>query len=160
MFRFVTFSRRIQYSGLETMNSRFSLAVHLLCLMAQTPDDRLTSEYMAISTGTNAVVVRRLLATLRRAGLVTARRAGGGGWQLARPATEVSLSAVHQAVVQPETPRMHRNEPHPDCPVGREVRHALSGIYRLADEAIDRELEPHTIAALLDEILSQNPSAA
>ena len=44
---------------------------------ATTPDERLTSEFLAISIGTNAVVIRRLLASLRRAGLVTSKSAGG-----------------------------------------------------------------------------------
>ena len=135
------------------MNSRFSLAVHLLCLLAQRPEERVTSEYLASSTGTTPVVVRRLLAALREAKLVTARRAGGGGWQLARRAEELTLAAVLQAVAQPESPRMHRNQPHPACPVGREVRKALTGVYHLADTAVERELEPITIASLLDTIL-------
>ncbi len=142
------------------MNSRFSLAVHLLCLMAQQPGNRLTSEYLATATGTNPVVVRRLLAALRRSNLVTARRAGGGGWQLAMPAIHLTLAAVRQAVAQPDGPRMHRNHPHPDCAVGCAVRQALTGIYLLADRAIDRELQPLTIAALLFQILSQSPTAA
>jgi DNA-binding IscR family transcriptional regulator len=135
------------------MNARFSLAVHILTLLASSASERLTSEFLARSIGTNPVVIRRLLAGLRRSGLVTSKSAGGGGWQLGLSADRITLDRVRQAVMQGEAIRMHRNQPHPNCAVGRDVRNVLFGVYERADEAVDRELSGITVASILDEVL-------
>ena|SRR5579859_810572 len=137
------------------MNSRFSLAVHVLCLLAATPEERQTSEYLAISIGTNAVVIRRLLASLRRAGLVTSKSAGGGGWMLGRPAAEITLDLVRQTVSAGETAKIHRNAPHPACPVGKGVRNVLIDVYDRADQAVDRELAGLSVAGVLEAVLKE-----
>jgi DNA-binding IscR family transcriptional regulator len=137
------------------MNSRFSLAVHVLCLLATSPSERLTSEYLAVSIGTNPVVIRRLLATLRRAGLVTSKSAGGGGWMLSRLAHEITLDLVRQAVSVGEAAKIHRNSPAPACPVGMGVRQVLGGVYQRADEAIDRELAGLSVAGILSAVLKE-----
>jgi len=137
------------------MNSRFSLAVHVLTLLASNPDERLTSEFLAQSIGTNAVVIRTMLAKLRRAGLVTSKSAGGGGWRLALPATEITLDRVRQAAMEGEAAKLHRNSPHPNCAVGRDVRKVLVNVYAQANDAMDRELAGFSIASILIAVLKQ-----
>lgn len=140
------------------MNSRFSLAVHVLCLLASASDERLTSEYIATSIGTNAVVIRRLLAKLRRFGLVTSKSAGGGGWMLAHPAADITLDRVRQAMAEGEAAKIHRNSPHPACTVGKGVRQTLIDLYHQADVALDRELAGTSVAGILASILKQETS--
>lgn len=137
------------------MNSRFSLAVHVLTLLASNPEERLTSEFLARSIGTNAVVIRTMLASLRRAGLVTSKSAGGGGWRLAMPASEMTLDRVRQAAMAGEPAKMHRNSPHPNCAVGRDVRNVLRDVYSQANEAMDRELAGFSVAGILSSILAR-----
>jgi Rrf2 family protein len=137
------------------MNSRFSLAVHVLSLLATAPEERMTSEFLAMSIGTNPVVIRRLLASLRRAGLVSSKAAGGGGWMLGRSAGEISLAQIRQAISVGESAKMHRNEPHPACAVGKDVRLILRGVYTRADAALDRELSGITVASILSDVLKE-----
>jgi DNA-binding IscR family transcriptional regulator len=134
------------------MNSRFSLAVHVLTLLASNPEERLTSEFLARSIGTNAVVIRTMLASLRRAGLVTSKSAGGGGWRLAKPAVEITLDRIRQAAMEGETGKMHRNSPHPDCAVGRDVRRVLGTVYAQGYQAMDRELAELSVEGILSEV--------
>jgi DNA-binding IscR family transcriptional regulator len=141
------------------MNSKFSLAVHVLCLLATAPEERMTSDFLATSIGTNAVVIRRLLAGLRRAGLVSSKSAGGGGWMLGRLAEEISLAQIRQAVSAGEVARMHRNEPHPACAVGKDVRQVLLGVYSRADAALDRELSGITVAGILSDVLAEEKAS-
>jgi len=78
------------------MNSRFSIAAHILTLLASTPGKRMTSEWIAGSVGTHAVVIRRQLALLRRAGLVDSKGSTGGGWMLLRaPESSNGEARVH-----------------------------------------------------------------
>jgi Rrf2 family protein len=131
------------------MNSRFSTAVHILTLLASTPEQRLTSEWIAGSVGTNPVVIRRQLAVLREAKLVESKGARGGGWALARSPEAIKLSQVRAALGDEATFRMHKNDPSPNCVVGQNVRQALQAVYEDAEKAVMRSLQTRTIKDLL-----------
>jgi Rrf2 family protein len=131
------------------MNSRFSTAVHILTLLASTPEQRLTSEWIAGSVGTNPVVIRRQLAVLREAKLVESKGARGGGWALARSPEAIKLSQVRMALGDEATFRMHKNDPSPNCVVGQNVRQALQAVYEDAEKAVMRSLQTRTIKDLL-----------
>lgn len=132
-----------------SMNSRFSIAVHILTLLASVPGQRLTSELIAGSVGTNPVVIRRQLALLREAGLVESKGARGGGWELARDPAGITLRQVRAALGDEAGFRMHRNEPHPDCVIGQHVRGVLEDVYAVADDAVMKSLDRWTIAETL-----------
>lgn len=136
------------------VNSRFTVALHVLCLLAQQGEGYLTSEFIAGSVNTNPVVIRRILAMLRRARLVRSRPGIAGGWALvARPST-ITLARVY-ALVRPGTVfAMHRNRPNPRCPVGKSVQQALVGHYRKAQAALERELAQVTIDDVLADVLA------
>jgi Rrf2 family protein len=78
-------------------SSRFSVALHVLTHLVEAPAPQ-TSEALATCVGTNPVVVRRTLAGLREAGLVTSARGAGGGWVLARDAARITLRDVYAAL--------------------------------------------------------------
>ena len=78
-------------------SSRFSVALHLLAHLVDATEPQ-TSEVLAACVQTNPVVVRRTLAGLREAGLVTSSRGPGGGWSLTRPAADITLRDVHAAL--------------------------------------------------------------
>lgn len=134
------------------MNSRFSTAVHILTLLASAPGERLPSELIAASVGTNPVVVRRQLALLREAGLVTSKGARGGGWELGRDPRKITLRQIRAALGEEAGFRMHHNEPSPNCVVGQHVRGALEGIYAEADLAVMKSLGRWTVASLLERV--------
>ncbi len=131
------------------MNSRFSTAVHILTLLASMPGERVTSELIAGSVGTNPVVIRRQLALLRAAKLVESKGARGGGWMLARKPEAIKLSQVRDALGGEASFRMHRNEPSPNCTVGQHVRQVLATVYEDAEKAVTRSLQTRTIRDLL-----------
>jgi DNA-binding IscR family transcriptional regulator len=139
-------------ASLYPMNSRFSTAVHILTLLASTPGERLTSELIASSVGTNPVVIRRQLAALREAKLVESKGARGGGWVLARKPQAIKLSHVRIALGEEATFRMHRNDPAPKCVVGQNVRTALGAVYEDAEKAVTQSLHTRTIRDLLVEV--------
>jgi DNA-binding IscR family transcriptional regulator len=131
------------------MNSRFSTAVHILTLLASAGEERMTSEFIALSIGTNAVVVRRQLALLREARLVDSKGARGGGWELARDPTKITLRQVREALGEEAAFRMHKNEPHPKCVVGQNVKAVLEEVYEDAERAVMSSLDDWTVADML-----------
>ena len=113
-------------------NSRLTIGVHALAWLAlaqQQGRDVLTSDQVAASVNTNAVIIRRCLGDLRRAGLVRVRHGAGAGWSLARAPAEITLLDVHDAVGQEQPYGLHRTEPNLECPVGRGIRPALDQVY-------------------------------
>ena len=72
------------------LNSKLTVGIHILTLLASSPGEAQTSEYIAGSVNTNPVVIRRLLGLLREAGIVESQGGHGGGWRLQRPAERIT----------------------------------------------------------------------
>lgn len=130
-------------------NTQFALGVHMLTLLAGSAPDQLSSEEMAGSANSNPVHVRRVLGTMRTAGLVTSKPGAKGGWQLAIRPEDITLADVWRVVHGPDQEILGLREANPDCPVGRSVQDLLTGIDRAAQEAIAAELRTTTIAQLV-----------
>lgn len=59
------------------ISSRFTVAVHILSLLALEKNAHCTSEWIAGSVNTNPVVVRRVIGQLKKAGFVQVRPGTG-----------------------------------------------------------------------------------
>jgi Rrf2 family protein len=134
-------------------NSRFAVAIHVLTLLAQSPDQPVTSDYIAGSVNTNPVVIRRLLASLRRAGLVTSQGGHGGGWMLAAPACAITLRDVYRRVSDTSLFALHNRQPNQRCPVGRNIQRSLTAHFMQASSAMQDELGRTTIADILNDVV-------
>ena len=137
-------------------NSRLTIAVHALTWIAlaqQRGQEWLTSEQVAASVNTNAVIIRRSLGDLRRAGLVDVRHGAGAGWSMARAPEDITLLQVYDAVEQEPLFALHRTEPNLECPIGRGIRPAMEVVYERADQSLRRELARTSIADVLRECL-------
>lgn len=137
--------------------TRFSVATHIMLMMAVHPNGRLTSPRIADSVNTNPVVVRRIMRLLARAGLVRVRR-GQGGAALGRAAERITLDDVWEAVNPAPAPPLlplHAN-PDPGCPVGRHVPQLLGRSFRSAETAMRIALGEISIAAMASGIADAN----
>ncbi len=74
-----------------SISSRSAVAIHALTMLARWSDRTLTSGEVADSLESNPVLVRRILGTLREAGLVTSTEGRGGGWTLTRASVLIML---------------------------------------------------------------------
>src|SRR5437868_2497164 len=102
-------------------NSQFSMAVHVLTMLANAGEGHVKSERIAGSVNTNAVVVRRLISQLGHANLVSSQTGASGGTRLARPPQKINLAEVYKAVCCGEVFALHSRSPNQDCPVGRNI---------------------------------------
>ena len=80
-------------------NSQFSMAVHVLSMLARSKDENLKSDEIAGSVNTNAVVIRRLLGQLGHANLVISQTGANGGTRLARCPNEINLWDIYKAII-------------------------------------------------------------
>lgn len=136
-------------------SSRFAVAIHVLALnlLAEAEAGWMTSEQMAASVNTNPVVVRRILGSLRRAGLVESQPGPGGGWRLLRRPEQMTLLEVYRAVDGDRGLPRHHRPPNPDCVFGRHMERALDGFFREAEAAMERKLAEFTVAEVVQAIL-------
>ena len=144
-------------------NSRLTTAIHALCwleLAARRGYPSLSSERVAASLASNPALVRKALGPLRDAGLVTAGRGPGAGWSLARPAHTIRLDEVYDALGENPPYALHAHEPNQDCPVGFGIRPVLGELYADAEAAVRRSLARHTVADVLDTLLTDHPLPA
>ena len=60
------------------ISSRFTMAIHMFACIDTFSDQKMTSDFMAASIGTNPVIVRKILQQLKAAGLIEVARGTGG----------------------------------------------------------------------------------
>jgi Rrf2 family protein len=133
-------------------SSRFVVAVHALVALAVSGDQPLRSEDLAFSVSTSPAVVRGLFSRLSSAGLTRSQLGAGGGALLAKPAEEVRLLDVYEAVEDTELFTLHRTPPPATCAVGSNIMDALQPALDRAREAFETSLASVTIADLAADV--------
>ena len=132
-------------------STRFPLAVHVLVALSYRPNDYLSSESLSGTVATNPVVVRRALALLGAAGLVTSQTGASGGARLMRSAERITLLDVYRAVEPGSVFCMH--SPNPGCPIGRKIPEVLGSFLPAVEEAMEDALARVTILDVARKVL-------
>jgi FeS assembly SUF system regulator len=127
-------------------------ATVILAALAEAPGEQRTAAALAGQTRIGAPTVSKLLKQLQRANLVTSTRGLHGGYQLARPASQISAAAILDALEGPlnltECSAGHGNcEIEDTCRVGR--------VWQRLNLAIRRSLSEVTLAQLAGLDLTQ-----
>lgn len=128
-------------------DSRLSGVLHCLLHMAELGAPA-TSEWLAQAMQTNPVVIRRLMAGLRDAGLVASAKGHGGGWVLSCALEDITLRDIHEAVGAPDLLAVGHREESPGCLVEQAVNAALGQAYRDAEALLLERLGSVTLATL------------
>lgn len=130
-------------------NTRFAVAVHVLVALAYRGADGATSEELSRSVTTNAVVVRRLLGLLSKAGLVRGRGGRNGGYELALAPSRISLEQVFRAVEPEGVLALHENPTNRACAVSCQIKGLLGAVFADAHKALEQRLRKTTVADML-----------
>lgn len=130
-------------------NSQFSMAVHVLTMLAKSGDEKMKSDYLAGSVNTNPVVIRRLLGQLGHANLVVSHTGAAGGTRLSRDPEEVDLYEVYRAVSCGEIFALPAKSPNQDCPVGRNIEAVLCRLQKEIDKSVCERLSQYTLADVI-----------
>ena len=136
------------------ISSKFTVALHIFtCVDAFKDEYKVTSDFLASSINTNPVIVRRLLAKLKKAGLIKVAR-GPGGIEVTRPLSEISFLDVYEAIETENKTDIFRfhESPNPECPVGRNIHNLLDGKLTAIQTAMKNEMRKYTIADLSSEL--------
>ena len=135
-------------------NSRFAVGVHAMALTLIAQEMRkgkpVTSSALAAMVGAHPVHVRRVMGTLREAGLVDSQSGPMGGWELARDPSEISLYDIYLAL-EPELPfEMPARMPEACCRFAPNLPQALAGALESANRALQEHLSSVTLDQMLD----------
>lgn len=121
-------------------SNRLSVALHVLAHLAEEPTTTMTSEELARCVRTNPVVIRRTLAGLREAGLVSSTPGPGGGWTLARSAARISVADVASALGERILFAVDLALA-PGCAIQRSVSQVMDDFLNDAEARIQKRLE-------------------
>lgn len=134
------------------MDTKFSVAVHVLILVSESPHP-MTSDQMAGSVGANASYIRKILALLKKAGIVDGHR-GISGYSLLIAPDQLTLLRIYRAVTEEEQTHIldiHQN-PSDLCMVGRHIRPVLTELFAQVEDSFARSLASKTLADCMDAI--------
>ena len=105
-----------------------------------------TSETIALMLDTNPVVVRRTMGMLKHHRLVTSTGGRNGGWRLAKPAENITVRCVHDALSFGSSFTLSLSNDHRACPVERSANHILQQAMDRAETTLRAELGGVSIA--------------
>lgn len=136
-----------------SLDTRLSDVLHVLLHLAQF-DEPATSDVLAKSLGTNPAVFRRTMKGLREAGYVRSTKGHGGGWQLARPLSEITLLGVYEALGKPTLFGIgNRNRPS-ECRIERSVNAVMADTMAQAEALFVARFGELTLEPILTEATS------
>ena len=137
------------------MDTKFSVALHILTMISESKET-LSSQALAISVGTNASYIRKVIALLKNAGLITSHQ-GKTGYQLSKSTKKMTLLEIYYATQEINHISLfpvHQNS-NPDCPVGKHIQGAVSPLFASAESQLENELANQTLEDVIDNLYKQ-----
>lgn len=133
-------------------NTQFSIAVHLMIALGFSSGRQATSSELARSINTSPSFVRRILAKLSKAGLVSTTTGKSGACLLAKRAEEISLLEIYKAVDAPQTFAIHDYPVQGGCRVSCNIEAVMNKVLDRAQNSFEGSLGETSLAELIAEI--------
>ncbi len=111
-------------------------------------DGPVTSETLAKMMQTNPVVIRRILAGLRKQGFVHSEKGHGGGWRLSCDLGSVTLHDIYVALDAPPILAIGNRTESPGCLVEEAVNTAMNQAFQDAEALLLAHFSKVTLAEL------------
>ena len=135
------------------ISMKCSVAVHCLIFIYEAKDKaKVTSTLLSQSTGCNPVIIRNILSSLKKAGIITVAR-GTGGAELCLSPSEITLFQIYNAL-----------EPNGlsgiigihscnglKCPVAQNIQKVLYSPYYKIEDSIRKTMESITLQSMIDD---------
>ena len=136
-------------------NTQFSIAVHMMTVLAHMPEQIITSTNLSTSVNTSPSFVRRVLSKLSKAGLVQTAMGKTGACWLAKDAKDISLLDMYHAVDAPKVFSIHRYPEHKACVVSCNIKGALEKSLIKTQLKMEQELAETSLAQITSEIITR-----
>lgn len=133
------------------ISNKCSVGLHcLLFIHEYGEENKVTSEMLSLSTGTNAVIIRNILSSLKKAEIIKSKE--GGGVILAKEPTAISIYDVYGAIEPDFAGKLIGIHTHPNelCPVGRNINEVLNLSYFHVQNDLCESLKKSTLQEIID----------
>ncbi len=127
------------------ISGKFAITTHILTLLTKFPNDYLSSEYIAGSINLNPVLVRKEISNLKKNHIVESKEGKNGGTRLLKSASEITLLDIFKMTFDTVNLGYAKNQPNPDCPVGKKINENLDLLYADINEKINAQLSTITL---------------
>lgn len=135
------------------LSTKYSIAVHCLIFIHEYGGQKkVTSELLALSTGSNPVTIRNIISSLRKEGIISVKF-GTGGAAISCPLEDISLYRIYSAIEPDFLSKLigFHPAPSPFCPVGKNIRNVLDTSYGKIRSDLCRSLQSITLEQIIDE---------
>lgn len=134
-------------------NTQFSIAVHLMIALGFGCDKKqTTSSQLATSINTSPSFVRRILAKLSKANLVSTTTGKSGACLLAKKPEEISLLEIYKAVDAPQAFAIHDYPIQNSCWVSCNIESVMHKVLEKAQNSFEGSLEKTSLAEVIADI--------
>jgi Rrf2 family protein len=133
-------------------NSRLAMAIHTAGMLAFADKMPVTSEKIAESVGTNAVVIRRLIGQLTKHNLVQVQMGTGGGSRLTRLPHEITLAEIYLALEEDEIFQVPILDEEHSCLVSRVARPVIADCLQDAEKSLLQKLNSINLADVIEKV--------
>lgn len=133
------------------ISTKCSIAIHCLIFIYEYGESKkVTSQLLSMSTGSNAVIIRNILSSLRKEGIVSIKF-GTGGATLNCPLNEITLYRIYKAIEPDFISKLIaiHTLPSPLCPVGRNIHAVLNHSYEKIQNDLCKSLQNITMEDII-----------
>ncbi len=130
-------------------NTQFSIAVHLMAGLGANAGQGIPSATLARSVNTSPSFVRRVLAKLSRAGLISTTTGKGGACALTKDARTVTMLDIYRAVEAPKVFAIHAYPVRRDCHISCGIKDAMGNVLDAAQTSMETGLRKVTLSDVL-----------
>ena len=134
---------------MSQISVQFSVASHIMAAIGARHGEPMTSSQLALSVNADPSFVRRVLAKLSRAGLVTTTRGRNGACSLSKAPSQITLLDIYRASEAPATFSIHSYPVQKVCPVSRNIKDCLEGVLEQAQHSFELALQRQTLSGLV-----------
>ena len=135
------------------ISTKCSIAVHCLIFIHEAKGiAKVTSNLLSESTGCNPVIIRNIISSLKKAGLITVTR-GTGGTELCKDPSEITLYQIYNALEPDGLSKLigiHSCQ-NRKCPVAQNIHKVLENPYNQIEESIKHTMENITLKSMIDD---------
>ncbi|MCI8993794.1 MAG: Rrf2 family transcriptional regulator [Eubacterium sp.] len=135
------------------LSTKYSIAVHCLIFIHEYGETKkVTSELLAISTGSNPVTIRNIISSLKKENIISVKF-GTGGATINRPLKEISLYRIFSAIEPNFLDKLIGIHPAPSpfCPVGKNIHNVLDTTYGKMRSDLCRSFQSITLEEIVNE---------
>lgn len=135
------------------ISMKCSIAVHCLIFIHEAKGKvKVTSQLLSNSTGCNPVIIRNILSSLKKAGILIVPRGTGGAALCVEP-SQLTLYQIYTAI-EPNGIHsligIHKCEDR-TCPIAKNIYRILEGPYHEIETSITETMNKITLQSMIDD---------